>query len=76
MTNNITSGSQILWSVLSPCKTGKISDEFNAFLDEMLIPVSDEAFIKGIVMSIIDGSAIVQVSDMSSILFPFTLFFQ
>ena len=75
MTEQIKIGSTLRWTLLSPKETGVDNSEFYAFIDDNFIPEGENSHISGVVVYISDGSAIIQVTDMTSDMFPFTLFY-
>ena len=75
MVEDIKLGSPFTWTPQSPKESGKNVDEFYAFVDDQLGMFEENAHISGTVIYISDGSAVIQVSEMTPSLFPFTLFY-
>jgi len=75
MTTDIKLGSSFTWTLQSPMESGKKVDDFYAFIDDQLADVEENAHISGTVIYISDGSIVIQVSEMTPGLFPFTLFY-
>ena len=75
MAEQIKIGSTLRWTLQSPKETGVDNSEFYAFIDDNFIPEGENSHISGVVVYISDGSAIIQVTDMTSDMFPFTLFY-
>ena len=75
MTEDIKLGSLFTWTLQSPKESGKIVDEFYAFIDDRLDQLEENAQISGTVIYISEGSAVIKVSEMTPSLFPFTLFY-
>ena len=75
MTEQIKIGSTLRWTLQSPKETGVDNSGFYEFIDDNFIPEGANSHISGVVVYISDGSAIIQVTDMTSDMFPFTLFY-
>ena len=75
MTEQIKIGSTLKWTLQSPKETGVDNSGFYEFIDDNFIPEGANSHISGVVVYISDGSAIIQVTDMTSDMFPFTLFY-
>ena len=75
MTEQIKIGSTLKWTLQSPKETGVDNSGFYEFRDDNFIPEGAHSHILGVVVYISDGSAIIQVTDMTSDMFPFALFY-
>ena len=75
MAEDIKLGSPFTWTLQSPKEAGRKVDEFYAFIDDQLAISEENAHISGTVIYISEGSAVIQVSEMTPSLFPFTLFY-
>ena len=75
MTEQIKIGSTLRWTLNSPKGAGVDNSGFYAFIDDNFIPEGANSHISGIVIYVSDGSAIIQVTDMTSDMFPFTIFY-
>ena len=75
MVEDIKLGSPFTWTLQSPKESGKNVDEFYAFIDDQLGMFEENVHISGTVIYISEGSAVIQVSEMTPSLFPFTLFY-
>jgi hypothetical protein len=62
MTEDIKLGSLFTWTLQSPKESGKIVDEFYAFIDDQLDQLEENAHISGTVIYISEGSAITILS--------------
>ena len=75
MATNISIGSIITWTLESPKMTSKETEDFYAFVDDYLETYCKSSFIKGEVIDIYEGIALIRVTDMTPDMFPFTLFY-
>ena len=75
MAEDIKLGSPFTWTLQSPKEAGRKVDEFYAFIDDQLAISEKNAHISGAVIYISEGSAVIQVSEITPSLFPFTLFY-
>jgi hypothetical protein len=74
--DSIAIGKHIKWTLKSPSETGYVADEFYDFIrdnnEEFII--TENSYIEGTVIYSSFGSAVVEISDMTPEMFPFTLF--
>ena len=71
----IANGSTFIWTLKSPSLTALSSEEFDGFVVDYLDGVDEDAFIKGDVIYNDGELAIIDIKEMTSSLFSFTLFY-
>ncbi len=70
----INIGTPVSWTINSPSLTNKATDEWEGLVNDKLLRINEDSFIKGEVVYIEDGCAVIEVKDMSKSMFIFTLF--
>lgn len=71
--NNINS--PFTWTLNNPRETKHSSKEFDSFVDDNIIMVSNDSHIAGDVIFNDGKSVVIEIKEMTPNLFPFTLFF-
>lgn len=75
MKTNLKTGDSITWTLMSPIDTGLSFNGFTDFINNYMDIEVDDAFIKGNIICYDELSMIVvEVTDMTQDMFPFTLF--
>ena len=74
MAKDMIIGKMFTWTPQDPSKTEFSSEKFDAFIDDYF-SILDDAHISGEVIYNDGKSAIIEVTDMTQSLFPFTLFY-